>query len=48
MISGLTEIIPLRRVGRPEEIAALASYLASPSASYMTGASLTIDGGYVL
>jgi 3-oxoacyl-[acyl-carrier protein] reductase len=48
MISGLTEIIPLRRVGRPEEIAALASYLASPSAGYMTGASLTIDGGYVL
>jgi 3-oxoacyl-[acyl-carrier protein] reductase len=48
MISGLTEIIPLKRVGQPEEIAALASYLASPSAGYMTGASLTIDGGYVL
>ena len=34
--------------GRPDEIAALVSYLASPEAGYMTGASLTIDGGYVL
>ena len=31
-----------------EEVASLVSYLISPAAGYMTGASLTIDGGYVL
>jgi 3(or 17)beta-hydroxysteroid dehydrogenase len=36
---------PLRRFGRPEEVAALAVLLASDEASYMTGAELTIDGG---
>jgi 3-oxoacyl-[acyl-carrier protein] reductase len=35
-------------MGRPDEIAALTSYLAGPEAGYMTGGSLTIDGGYVL
>jgi 3-oxoacyl-[acyl-carrier protein] reductase len=35
-------------MGRPDEIAALVSYLAGPESAYMTGASLTIDGGYVL
>ena len=44
----LARQIPLKRVGQPEEIAALASYLASAEAGYMTGASLTIDGGYIL
>ncbi|QKS01983.1 SDR family oxidoreductase [Sphingomonas sp. CL5.1] len=48
MISRLAKIIPLGRVGRPEEIAALASFLARGESGYMTGASLTIDGGYVL
>lgn len=37
---------PLRRVGRPEEVAALAAHLAGAEAGYMTGASLTMDGGY--
>jgi NAD(P)-dependent dehydrogenase (short-subunit alcohol dehydrogenase family) len=36
---------PLRRFGRPEEVAALAVLLASDEARYMTGADLTIDGG---
>lgn len=36
---------PLRRFGRPEEVAALALLLASDEAAYMTGAELTIDGG---
>ncbi|MGV1792215.1 3-oxoacyl-ACP reductase family protein [Rhizobium sp. A37_96] len=48
MIDRLKDIVPLRRVGRPEEIAGLASYLAGPQSGYMTGSSLTIDGGYVL
>jgi 3-oxoacyl-[acyl-carrier protein] reductase len=48
MVSRLKEIVPLKRVGEPNEIAALVSYLAGAESSYMTGASLTIDGGYVL
>lgn len=48
MVPRLAGIVPLGRVGRPEEIAALASFLASRESGYMTGASLTIDGGYVL
>ena len=48
MVSRLKEIVPLKRVGEPGEIAALVSYLAGPESGYMTGASLTIDGGYVL
>ncbi|MFC5866755.1 SDR family oxidoreductase [Aquincola sp. GCM10022187] len=48
MVEGLKAIVPLQRVGQPAEIAGLASYLASDESGYMTGASLTIDGGYVL
>ena len=41
-------LVPLGRVGQPREIAGLVAYLASEESAYMTGASLTIDGGYVL
>jgi len=37
--------IPLGRMGRPEEIAASVLYLASDSASYMTGQTIHVDGG---
>jgi NAD(P)-dependent dehydrogenase (short-subunit alcohol dehydrogenase family) len=37
--------VPLRRLGRPEEAAALALYLASSAASYTTGAIIRVDGG---
>lgn len=48
MIPRLTEMVPLHRLGQPAEIAALVSYLVSEEAGFMTGASLTIDGGFVL
>ena len=38
--------VPVGRMGRPEEIAAGVLFLASPDASYITGATLDIDGGY--
>lgn len=39
------EMIPLHRYGEPQEIAALGVYLASPSAAYVTGSVVTVDGG---
>jgi glucose 1-dehydrogenase len=41
----LLEEIPLGRVGEPDEIAALCTYLASNAAAYVTGATYVIDGG---
>lgn len=40
------DAIPLRRLGRAEEVAALAVYLMSDLAAYVTGAVHTIDGGF--
>lgn len=39
------EGIPLGRLGRPDEVANLASYIVSPLASYMNGEVVTLDGG---
>lgn len=42
---GFINAIPLRRLGKPEEIAALANFLAGPESSYITGSNIAIDGG---
>jgi len=43
----LTAQIPLGRIGNPEELANLVVFLASERASYITGAVIQVDGGYV-
>ena len=43
----LVKLIPLKRMGNVWEVASFVSYLASEDAGFITGASLTIDGGYV-
>jgi gluconate 5-dehydrogenase len=40
--------VPMGRLGEPKEIGPLAVYLASDASSYMTGAMVTIDGGYTV
>lgn len=44
----IKKIIPLKRCGKPEEVAALAVFLASPAGDYITGQVITIDGGLSL
>lgn len=43
--AALTAAIPLGRLGRPEEVADVALYLASDLATYVTGAAIVVDGG---
>jgi NAD(P)-dependent dehydrogenase (short-subunit alcohol dehydrogenase family) len=43
--AGISERVPLRRIGRPEEIASAVAFLASDDASYITGIELNVDGG---
>jgi len=42
------ERIPAGRTGKPEEVAALVAFLASPIAGYINGAAIPIDGGTAL
>lgn len=44
----VVERSPAKRVGKPEEVAALVAYLVGGEAGYMTGASLTLDGGWAI
>ena len=44
----LNTFVPMKRFGRPEEIADAVLWLCSDAASYVTGQSISVDGGYVM
>jgi NAD(P)-dependent dehydrogenase (short-subunit alcohol dehydrogenase family) len=43
----IATVIPAGRIGRPEEVAEAVLWLCSNAASFVTGHTLTVDGGYV-
>jgi NAD(P)-dependent dehydrogenase (short-subunit alcohol dehydrogenase family) len=43
--AALVSTIPVKRLATPEEIARVIAFVASANASYMTGASIAVDGG---
>src|SRR5256714_5276225 len=47
IVSKWEKEIPMRRLGEPREFAALAAFLASERASYITGSSIAVDGGWI-
>jgi len=44
----IKKVIPMKRVGKPEEIAEVVAFLAGPAAAYITGQVVTVDGGLSL
>jgi 3(or 17)beta-hydroxysteroid dehydrogenase len=46
MLEGMKAMVPLGRLGTPEELAAMAVYLVSDEARFVTGAEFVFDGGY--
>ncbi len=44
----LKKLIPVRRLGKPEDVAAVVVFLAGPGAAYITGQVITVDGGLSL
>jgi NAD(P)-dependent dehydrogenase (short-subunit alcohol dehydrogenase family) len=47
ILKSLLRMVPLGRIAQPDEIAPTIAFLCSPAASYITGASFAVDGGYL-
>ena len=47
-LKAMEKSVPMGRVGRPEEIASAVLWLCSDAASYMTGQSISVDGGFIM
>ena len=45
--TAIANLVPMKRAGKPEEVAALVSFLASDSAAYITGQIISVNGGMV-
>lgn len=48
VLAALTARVPMKRPAQPQEIAAVIAFLLSPSASYLTGTAVDVDGGYIM
>ena len=47
VMDAMISSVPLKRIGRPEEVSAMVVFLASQEASYITGATFYVDGGWL-
>jgi NAD(P)-dependent dehydrogenase (short-subunit alcohol dehydrogenase family) len=47
-LAAMEKMVPMARVGRPEEVADVVLWLCSSAASYFTGQSISVDGGFIM
>jgi NAD(P)-dependent dehydrogenase (short-subunit alcohol dehydrogenase family) len=47
MLKSMAQLHALKRIGEPDEVAALITFLASSEASFITGSYYAVDGGYL-